>query len=155
MPASERRYHGYYHASPECWSLYEEVLAAEIGNGVLFGQVHSLTVDAYAAQHAGGPHPDKSVCVHLVGLCLVMERGLAPIDVAPRLQRLASTVRAWPHFTPPADRGPLTVFDVAGASSPREHADRVHAWAAQVWSSWSAHHRPLLELTRGCFAPDD
>ncbi len=37
--------HGYYNATPECWSVYTEVLASEYSNGVLFGQVHQLTVD--------------------------------------------------------------------------------------------------------------
>ena len=45
--------HTYYNLSPECWSVYTEVLEAEYSNGLLFGQVHQLTVDAYAVQHAG------------------------------------------------------------------------------------------------------
>ena len=66
---------GYYNTSDECWDLYTEVLGSEYSNAVLFGQVHQLTVDAYATQHAGGPHPDKSVAVHLLGLYLAFERG--------------------------------------------------------------------------------
>ena len=40
-------------------SLFEEVLAAEFQNPVLFRQIHQLTVDTYAVQHAGGQHPDR------------------------------------------------------------------------------------------------
>src|SRR5690242_9965062 len=58
---------GYYNVSDECWDLYTEVLGTEYSNAFLFGQVHQLTVDSYAVQHAGGPHPDKSVGVHLSG----------------------------------------------------------------------------------------
>ncbi len=52
----------------ECWQLYTEVLGDQFSNIVLFGQVHQLTVDAYAVQHSGGGHPDKSTAVHLSGL---------------------------------------------------------------------------------------
>ena len=54
MPLSEWSYDRKFNASAECWSLFEEVLAAEFQNAVLFGQVHQLTVDTYAVQHAGG-----------------------------------------------------------------------------------------------------
>jgi hypothetical protein len=57
--------HAYYNASPECWTVYSETLGAEYSRPVIFGQVHQLTVDAYAVQHAGGEHPDKSVGIHL------------------------------------------------------------------------------------------
>ena len=90
LPPGKRTYGRKFHASAECWSVFEEVLAAEFQNPVLFGQVHQLTVDAYAVQHAGGRHPDKSVCIHLVGLYLALERGVAPVDVPRQLQRLAT-----------------------------------------------------------------
>jgi hypothetical protein len=146
MPRGAGVYGGYYHASPECWSVYGEVLAAEYQNALLFGQVHQLAVDAYAAQHAGGPHPDKSVCIHLVGLHLVLERNVAPPDVPSCLRRLASAVTVWPHLPPPEERGPLTVFDVAAAESPQQHASRARAWAEQLWRVWSPHHEAVAEL---------
>lgn len=145
MPASERRYDRKFHASPECWSVFEEVIGIEFQAPALFGQVHQLTVDAYAVQHAGGRHPDKSVCIHLVGLCLVLERGVAPREVPPRLQRLAGRA-SWPHLEPPAQRASLTVCDVALAGSPEAHALCVREWAAQVWRAWSSHHELAREL---------
>ncbi len=151
MPLSERSYDRKFNASAECWSVFEEVLAREFQDAVLFGQVHQLTVDAYAVQHAGGQHPDKSVCIHLVGLHLVLERGLAPVRVPPLLQRLARRA-SWPHLDPPAQRESLTVRDVALAGSPQDHASRVREWAAQVWRAWSAHHaaaRTLAEVLDG------
>ena len=41
------------------------------------GDIHRLTVDAYAAQHPGRPSPQsmKSVGVHLIRLCLAVEQG--------------------------------------------------------------------------------
>jgi hypothetical protein len=130
-------YDGYYHVAPECWRVYTEVLGREFGDAVLFGQVHQLTVDSYALQHAGGGHPDKSIAVHLAGLHLMLEHGNRPPDVAPLLHRLASRMQEWPHFPPPAERGALTVHDVLDAA---DHAATVRAWAREVWSAWADHH---------------
>jgi hypothetical protein len=136
---------GYYNTSPECWAVYAEVLAAEFSNALLFGQVHQLSVDSYAVQHAGGPHPDKSVDVHLVGLHLVLERGLRPTEVPPLLQQLASRVRVWPHFSPSTHQT-TTVFDVALADSVEDHIRLVRQWATGLWSAWSVHHSAVAQL---------
>lgn len=159
MPTSAKTngsYHNssYYHCSGECWSLFGEVLAAEFGNLLLFRRVHQLTVDAYAVQHAGGPHPDKSVCVHLVGLCLVHEHGLSSPEVAPKLQGLATRVKDWPQFEPPTGQGRLTVFDVAAAADHDEHAARVRAWAAEVWADWAEHHAAVRGLAAAALGGD-
>lgn len=139
-------YDGYYNASPECWSVYTEVLSAEYSNALLFGRVHQLTVDAYAVQHAGGPHPDKSMAIHLIGLHLVLDRGIAPPAVPPLFQKLAGSVTQWPHFEPIVVRG-MTVFDVAlTAGSVEEHAAAARAWAAAVWEAWRPHHAAVAEL---------
>ena len=152
MPLSKRTYDRKFNASAECWSVFEEVLAVEFQDAVLFGQVHQLTVDAYAVQHAGGRHPDKSVCVHLVGLYLMLERGVAPMGVPPLLQRLASRT-SWLHLDPPEARAAFTVFDVAAAESPQTHALRVSEWAAEVWRVWSPHHDAARELARDLVVP--
>jgi hypothetical protein len=147
MPKREAAtYHGYYNASPECWLVYTEVLAAEYSNAVLFGQVHQLTVDAYAVQHAGGPHPDKSVDIHLCGLHLVLDRGHKPATVPPMLQRLASTVDAWPHFVPPPQMTSLTIWDLALSKSMSDHIEAARRWAEAVWKSWSPHHKDIAAL---------
>src|ERR1051326_8735861 len=81
---------GYYNVSDECWDLYTEVLATEYGKAFLFGQVHQMTVDSYAVQHAGGPHPDKSLDVHLLGLSPELEKGIRSLSLPPLLQRLVA-----------------------------------------------------------------
>lgn len=145
MPASESaHYDGYINASPECWSVFSEVLAVDYSNPVVFGQVHQLTVDAYAAQHPGGNHPDKSIDIHLAGLHLMLDRDVAPERMPALRQRLADTVHTWPHFSPPADRSALTVFDVAMVDTPQEHTDMVRRWAASVWAAWSHHHADIV-----------
>src|SRR5258706_9429501 len=89
-PIGAATYDGYFNTSQECWSVFTEVIGAEFSNAALFGQVHQLTVDAYAVQHAGGRHPHKSVCIHLTGLYLVLERGRPPPSVPPHLPELAA-----------------------------------------------------------------
>lgn len=145
MPRSDRSYDHYFNASPECWSLFGEIEAREFENPALFGQVHQLTVDTYAVQHAGGPHPDKSVCIHLVGLYLALERSMPPERIRPLQQRLAAR-GAWPHLEPPREREWLTTYEVALAAMPEEHVRLVRQWAEQVWHAWSAHHRVAQSL---------
>ena len=155
MPVSETAsYEGYYNTSPECWSVYTEVLGAEFSNAFLFGQVHQLTVDSYAVQHAGGKHPDKSVVIHLAGLYLILDRGVRPPNVPKLHQRLAGAVKNWPHFPPPADTGSVTVFDVALSGSAEEHIKTAREWAALVWKGWSAHHSEVAGLVDRYLAAD-
>jgi len=153
MPRNSRMPNtGYYNASDECWSLFTEVIGAEFSNAVLFGQVHQLTVDAYAAQHAGGPHPDKSVAVHLSGLYLAFERGIPPTSIAPLLQQLATRVHDWPHFEPPSVTWPHTIFDVAIAN---DHITAVREWSAGVWAGWGGEHEAVAKLVCKHLLPVD
>lgn len=138
-------YDGYYDVSPECWSVYTEVLAAEFSNMVLFGQVHQLTVDTYAVQHAGGFHKAKSVLVHLTGLHLVHEKRIRVSHVSKYLQKLTRKIEKLPVFIPPVDRGELTVLDIAMAGDQIEHSSLVKEWSLQLWQSWS-HVHPDIEL---------
>ncbi|MFQ5400504.1 MAG: DUF5946 family protein [Anaerolineae bacterium] len=149
MPFDGRAaYDGYYNCSPECWSVYAELLGFEFSNAVLFGQVHQMSVDSYALQHAGGPHPDKSVAIHLAGLHAAFNLGIRQTQIPRLLQQLAATVQRWPHFPPPESTGPMTVFDVALADSLLEHVARVQKWAGFVWDSWSDTHRDVASLVR-------
>lgn len=145
-PDPESSYDGYYNASRECWSVYGQVLAREFGNAVLFGQVHMLTVDAYAVQHAGGPHPDKSIDVHLCGLHLVLDQGVAPTRVPRLVQQIVPRVSVWPHLEPPSRGGPLTVASAAAAASPQEHVEAARRWARQTWQSWDRHHDAIARF---------
>ncbi|MHC4941569.1 MAG: DUF5946 family protein [Planctomycetota bacterium] len=61
-------------------------------------------------------------------------------------QRLADSVKVWPHFPPPVDRGNLTVFEVAFVDSVEEHVPRVREWAEQVWEAWSDWHAAVAVL---------
>jgi hypothetical protein len=144
LPAGSRLgTHRYFNASPECWAVFGEVLAAEYSDATLFAAVHQLSVDSYAAQHAGGAHPHKSVAIHLVGLSLVLEAGLRPTDVPTRLQALATATVTWPELAVPSAPWTLTVLDVALADEP---AITVRAWAEEVWQAWKNAHEIIRRL---------
>ncbi|HEU4711110.1 MAG TPA: DUF5946 family protein [Pyrinomonadaceae bacterium] len=137
----------YYNTSTECWDLYTEVLGTEYSNAFLFGQVHQMTVDAYAVQHAGGPHPDKSLDVHLYGLYLALEKGIKSPYIPPLLQQIVPSIGgAWPHYDPPTKRAAITVFDVAICDSTECHIKTVREWAQAVWDSWSDYHAEVAQL---------
>ncbi len=72
--------HRYLESSPGCWASYGEVLAREYSDFPAYGALHRLTVDTYAVQHPGRPSPQciQSVALHLMSLCLVLEREIEP-----------------------------------------------------------------------------
>jgi len=136
--------HRYLESSPGCWHLYGQVLAREYSDPA-YGAVHRLTVDSYAVQHPSHPSPQttQSVCVHLISLCLVVERGLA-LDYATRV--MGEAIRTKERFfwlAPPASLGAVTVLDVAEAATPRQHEERVRAWAEAAWAAWAEHHATI------------
>ncbi|QDT96346.1 DUF5946 family protein [Gimesia aquarii] len=147
MPANTAAaYDGYYHCSPECWSIYSEVLGTQFSNAIIFGQIHQMTVDAYALQHAGGSHKNKSITIHLAGLHAAYNLGIPQTQIPRLLQRLANHIQHWPYYVPPQSTGPLTAFDIALASTMEEHILRVKKWADFVWDAWSDHHTKIASL---------
>ncbi|MGD0051063.1 MAG: DUF5946 family protein [Vulcanimicrobiaceae bacterium] len=136
--------HRYIRSIPECWTCFGAVLAREYENAVLFGGVHQLTVDAYAVQHPVG-QPAKSLVSHLVSLRLALHGG----DGGPgAIKAFVESRHDFPTLVPPIDLGPLTVADVAAATRPDEHRERVRDWAKQAWAAWGEHHALIATLLR-------
>jgi hypothetical protein len=156
FPELEGPVHRYMESSPGCWAAYGEVLAREYGSPACFA-VHRLTVDSYAVQHPGRPSAQsiQSVAVHLIRLCLTLERGLAPSRALAAIQAAVKAKGRYVWLTPPAARGQITVADVRKAGSVAQHTELVQAWARSAWQAWSVHHAvvrswlPALELKRG------
>ena len=95
----------------------------------------------------------RSVAMHLMRLCLVYERGMPPAagrGVAPRLLSQPPGV-VW--LGPPADRGAVTVADVAAAAGPDEHLVRVDDWGRSVWSAWVPHHATVRRWLDATLTP--
>jgi hypothetical protein len=139
--------HPYIGASASCWALYGEVLAREYGDPE-WGRVHQMTVDTFAVQHPGNPERRsiRSVGLHLITLCLMLEDRADP-QTGPKLhQRLAGRSFRW--LQPPFPNGQLTVADVLEARSAAEHVRLVEAWARDVWAAWRPHHATVREWIR-------
>ena len=146
--------HRYLEASPGCWAAYGEVLAREYSDLAYF-RTHRLTVDAYSAQHPGGHSPQalRSVCVHLVSLCLVLEHRVEPQAATGQMQRFAK-FDGFRRLVPPVSRGRLHVTDVLRAKSAVEHRAVVADWAVSVWTSWAHQHDIVREWVEH-IAPSD
>jgi hypothetical protein len=127
--------------APGCWAAFGEITGREFSDPAYRAHRRS-PIDAYAVQHPGSPSPraSKSAWVHLVGLCLVLERAF-PVDAAVRaIARLASEPPAFPWLEPPEDRGSMTVVDVAAAEDVAAHVRAMQDWADAAWAAWAPHH---------------
>ena len=141
---------------PGCWKEFGAIRAREFGD-FRYPAGHRLSVDAYAAQHPGSEtlQTIQSVNVHLIALCLSIERKY-PFNKVTDLMRGAVHIFEKDFFwlEPPEKRGKITVLDVIEAKNLQEHVERVQLWALSVWGSWSAHHPTIrvycdrLETTR-------
>lgn len=137
--------HRYIRSIAECWGCFCTVLAREYEDPVIFGAVHQLTVDAYAAQHPVG-QPAKSLISHLVSLFSILERGNGQAAGPDAIKAFVESRQEFPTLSLPADLGPLTVADVAATLTPEDHRDTVRRWARQVWGSWSNEHPRIASL---------
>ena len=146
FPNVEGPIHEYMLSSPGCWAAYGHVLAREYASDAL-ADVHRLSVDAYAAQHPGVPSPQsmKSVGVHLIRLCLTIERGF-DVRASNRIMVAVSKVKGdfW-WLDPPDSLGQMTVAEVVSAKGDDAHRAAVVRWARSVWEAWALHHDTVQE----------
>jgi hypothetical protein len=128
-------------SSPACWAAYGEVLAREYADQAYFA-VHRLSVDAYAVQHPGHPSPQavRAVAVHLVRLCLLLERGLPMQRANAAMLKASEREESYVWLEPPTSRGSMTVTDVWKAEGVEAHMAAVRRWAESAWTAWAPHH---------------
>ena len=138
--------HRYLESSPGCWAVFGEVLAREYSDPAYL-RVHRLTVDTYAVQHPGRPSAQsiQSVAVHLISLCLVLERGVEMTSATAAIQAAVAHKESYIWLAPPSSLGSITVADIHRAQDAAEHEKLVRAWAASAWSAWSPHHATVRE----------
>jgi hypothetical protein len=142
-----------WNPSPACWAVYGQVLAREYSD-MAFAPAHRLTVDSYAVQHPGRPSPQsiQSVGLHLVSLCLVLERAVPVQQATELLQKFALSKEHLTWLDLPATRGKITVAHVQAAKDAAEHVKWIWDWAAAAWSAWSQHHQIIYDWLQK-FAP--
>jgi hypothetical protein len=109
---------------------------------------HRITVDAYAGQHPGAPERRtiQSINLHLVGLCLIVERKLQPAFATKAMQKLTSARDRLRWLEPPASLGAITVADVVQATTPQDHQTLVADWGRATWDAWAIHHKDIVQL---------
>lgn len=93
-------------------------------------------------QHPGRPNPQaiQSMAVHLVRLCLLLERGL-PMERANQAMLAASEQeKKFVWLTPPASLGAFTVADVHHVKGIEAHMAAVRRWAESAWQAWAPQH---------------
>jgi hypothetical protein len=139
--ASDGQTDPYGGASPACWAIFQQVLVRDYGE-FQYPAVHPQIVDAYMAQHPGYATAAgrRSVAVHLVGLCLAVERGL---DQAHVRRIMTSVFPGKPDLAPLApvpDLREITVASMTGATDLEDHAARARTWAEAVWRAWIPFH---------------
>jgi hypothetical protein len=134
--------HAYLGASAACWELYQH-LARPSSAQPDATRVRRLVQDAYAAQHPGVQQRRsvQSVAVHLMDLCLLLERDGEIRRLVPVLGRMPARRTLDLHWLePPAARGSMTVADALHGNAGDLRAAHVEAWAREVWAAWEPHH---------------
>jgi hypothetical protein len=139
-------------ASAACTAVFAEVAGFEFQHPVML-RYHQLSVDAYGAQHGGGPGSPIRLAYSLAGLWLALEHGFAGDEVRAIHQRMGKPTPDWPAFVPPSRWTGTTVLDVA-EEGVRRHSDTGHAaatrrWAEDVWADWLRERPETADQVEG------
>jgi uncharacterized protein DUF5946 len=145
LPAHSGPTHAYVGASPACWQLYARLCADPYSrrDGT---RLRRLVVDTYAAQHPGikRRRAMQSVAVHLMGLCVLLERDGEARRLSPVLGRMPARKTMDLHWlTPPDLTRCRTAADVLAAGPADDYATSAEAWAKSVWAAWRPHHETV------------
>lgn len=144
LPASDGPTHEYIGASAACWELYGELIARDYGEYGMPDE-HKYVVDAYAVQHPGEdvPRARQSVGVHLIRLCLMIERD-RPSRYATRLMSRATHGGLHiPWFGPATPLGTLTVADMLAAPDKPAHVELARRWGEDLWAAYGDVHETV------------
>ena len=140
--------HPYLAATRSCWASFG-VLQADEMRRFGYPPIHGLVVDAYAASH-GGDGTDRrdrqSVCIHLMALCAVLERGECNSGRIALLQRLTAQKLEWPALHRLDGVPTLNHTHAGGATDLDDYTHRAREWAGAVWTSWSHEHARISNM---------
>jgi uncharacterized protein DUF5946 len=142
LPLRDGPKHAYLGASAACWDLYQRRASPSRAQPDA-ARVRRLMQDAYAAQHPGVPQRRsvQSVAVHLMDLCLLLERDGEVRRLVPVLGRMPPRRTLGLHWLePPVVRWSITVVDALDANADELRGASVEAWAREVWAAWEPHH---------------
>lgn len=111
--------------------------------------IHQVSVDTYAAQHAGPQVKPISTAFALAGLYLVFERDFSGRQVQRVHMEMARRRRAWPRFEPPETRAMMTVQEVVLAPDAQKQA-AILDWGRAVWETWKGDNTSISGLLSEC-----
>ena len=137
--------HSYLGATAGCWALYNELIAKQYEG---FGALAKIRVnDAYCVQHHGVPERRaiQSVNVHLVALCLQIEKGFDGNQVNAPMQRVLRFADQFIWLEPPMPNGTLTIADILPAQTPEAQADAIESYARDIWHAWQIHRAIVVK----------
>ncbi len=145
LPTVDAPTHPYMTCSPACWVRFGDLLAAQYADPHRMA-FHQLVVDAYAVQHPDGndPRAIQSVGIHVMTLCLFLERGTDPA-LGTRLHQRMVDRPVFHQLEPPASRGRFTMLNVPLEGEPHVARAASYAWADATWAAWMSHHQTVRE----------
>jgi hypothetical protein len=128
-------------ASAACWAIFA-AWSGGAGQAPAVGGARQLVLDAYMVQHPGIPEPRaiRSVGIHLMSMCLRLERGARAADAPRMIQRILARPPAFRWLEPPVPNGTVTIADVADAASGVRAAIVAVDFGRGVWEAWSPYH---------------
>jgi hypothetical protein len=137
MPGIDGATHPYVGASSACWTRF-----AEVNVSLPPARLARLVTDAYMVQHPGVPERRaiQSVCLHLTGICLVLQHGLPAAELSMMLQRILASPPEWRWLDPPEPNGVLTIFDLGEALERYDAPDVIDRYVRSIWAAWAEHH---------------
>lgn len=108
-----------------------------------------MAVDAFAASHGGDGEQRRdrqSVCIHLMAICLALERGRSPEERTELLRTLTASKVNWPQLPRPEGVPSLTHLHAAGAADLEDYTTKICEWARAVWTYWTPEHERIRQL---------
>jgi hypothetical protein len=145
--------HRYMTSSPGCWERFGIVLAGQYRPERM--PFHQLSVDAYAASHAGDGSQQavQSVAIHLMTLCLFLENGVDPIH-GPRLHRFMVERPVFTALEVPELSGRMNVGDITLDGTNALAEREAWRWARDVWDAHANNHTTVRKwLAQSVLAP--
>lgn len=108
--------------------------------------IHQHAVDAIAAQSATADNKPIKLTFALVGLYLHVEHQFTGQQVQAAHIKLGRQKQAWPVFSLPETRGPVTIDDVLAAPAGAERDTMIHRWCESLWEAFADNRTTVVEL---------
>ncbi|MCO7226064.1 DUF5946 family protein [Pleionea sp. CnH1-48] len=141
LMAMEGPTHPFMRSSAACWNLFGIFMAKEYSEPA-YRESSALAVDCYAVQHPGPDNrrANQWMATRLMSLCLVLEYSFEQNQASAAVSEMIRQFHpVFDRLQPPADRGHVTIQNVAVAQTPVAQRQWVQQWAESCWQAWRPH----------------